>query len=485
MMFFPSGRCRWQEPALTPDPSGPIVKAAVPGQLPLAVTRPATAFAKGSDKDQAMAVRYARISTGLPALDRLVGSLAIGENVLWYDEAGSLAFPFCRQFIRESLARKRPLVYVSFDRSPKNLLQALGSVAETPSMTILDCFTNGKGGSSDIFTAFYHKDGAQWPYQIIHVQRPSEPEQVAEAMDSLWQTLSGNVCFIFESLTGMQALWGGEEAINRFYTHSCPKLYELETVAYWIIEKNAHSDRLKASINQIAQVVVDLSMDGGKPCLSLLKAERRRTDRLNSPHPFWSDGQTVGFESGAPIEGSLDLGSRIKGYRTELGLSQKELAELVEVSPSTISQLESNSSLPSLPGLFKIAEALNVQAASVLAGDRQQEAPVYPFSRATPVPFKDLAKEVIRGWRLTPLDLEAAAVPYLLEIAPGQSLQDHFFRHKGEEVGYLLSGRLSMHISQTRYEIAAGETVVLKRDIPSQWENPAEEPARLLWLTIR
>jgi len=35
----------------------------------------------------------------------------------------------------------------------------------------------------------------------------------------------------------MQDLWEGEEHILKFYSHSCPKLYEMDTIAYWIIEK--------------------------------------------------------------------------------------------------------------------------------------------------------------------------------------------------------------------------------------------------------
>ena len=48
--------------------------------------------------------------------------------------------------------------------------------------------------------------------------------------------------------------------IIRFYAHSCPRLYELNTIAYWILEKKAHSTRLRAQINQIAQVAIDLSV---------------------------------------------------------------------------------------------------------------------------------------------------------------------------------------------------------------------------------
>ena len=88
-----------------------------------------------------------RISSGIDQLDRLIDGLYLGDNVVWHDESGSLAGLFCRHFIKEPFKRREPLVYVSFDRSPKNLLDKLGDQATSPGLTILDCFTYGKGSS--------------------------------------------------------------------------------------------------------------------------------------------------------------------------------------------------------------------------------------------------------------------------------------------------------------------------------------------------
>jgi hypothetical protein len=61
----------------------------------------------------------------------------------------------------------------------------------------------------------------------------------------------------------------------KFYSHACPRLYELDTIAYWVMERGAHSERLRAGINQIAQVAVDLSVNRGKSALTILKADKR------------------------------------------------------------------------------------------------------------------------------------------------------------------------------------------------------------------
>jgi len=151
-----------------------------------------------------------RVSTGIEALDRRLDGLFIGDNVIWYDEAGSLAFPFTLNLIQESQKTAKPLIYATFDRSPKALVEELGDLAEDAKLTILDCFTHGKGDGSAVFNRFYEKDAAQWPYQIVKVSEPWKPEKVAESFYGIHNNLQGDVRFVFESLTGMQDLWGGE-----------------------------------------------------------------------------------------------------------------------------------------------------------------------------------------------------------------------------------------------------------------------------------
>jgi KaiC/GvpD/RAD55 family RecA-like ATPase len=98
-----------------------------------------------------------RIASGVSQLDRLLGGIFIGDNVVWHDDAGSLASVFCMNFIQASTSQEKPLIYVSFDRSPRNLLEKLGPLAESETITILDCFTHGKGASSDVFLNFYEE----------------------------------------------------------------------------------------------------------------------------------------------------------------------------------------------------------------------------------------------------------------------------------------------------------------------------------------
>lgn len=427
-----------------------------------------------------------RVASGVNELDRLLGGLYIGDNVVWHDDAGSLAPVFCLNFIQASQMQNKPLIYVSFDRSPRNLLEKLGPLAENQALTILDCFTFGKGAGSDVFLKFFDEKKAEWSCQIIQVDEPRRVEAVTDAFYGVHSTMEGDVRFVFESLTGMQELWGGEEHIINFYTHSCPRLYELNTIAYWIMEKRAHSPRLRAQINQIAQVAIDLSVRRGTTSLTILKAEKRDLDNLNKPYNYWSKDLNVTFDTEKRVTGRIDLGMRLKELRNKRGLSQTELAKLVGVTPSTISQVESDLIYPSLPALLKMAEVLSVDVSSFFQESEDvTHRVIFPAAEAVDIKFPDLPGESIYAKLLTPVDLEPKAEPYLIEIPPGKNLPSHFFIHKGDEVGYLLTGKLQLKLQKAVYTVRAGDIIYLTSEMPSQWKNPGTGVARLLWLKIK
>jgi transcriptional regulator with XRE-family HTH domain len=432
-----------------------------------------------------MSTKRKRVSSGITGLDQLLNGLFIGDNVIWYDDAGSLASVFSLNFIRESEKQKKPIIYVSFDRSPKNLIEKLGPLAQNQQLTILDCFTNGKGDKSEVFDKFFEKNGAQWPYKVIKVTEPWKPEAVGDAIYSLHKTLTGDVMLVIESLTGMQDLWEGEEQILKFYSRSCPRLYELDTVAYWIIEKGAHSNKLKAHINQIAQVAIDLSVKRGRSALKILKAEKRAPKALSEPFYYTCEGEDVFIEGDKRAKTSHDIGSRIKNVRKKQGMSQKELSRLIGVTPSNVSQIESNLIYPSLPALYKIAENLSVEVSSFFQDKTFPVKTVFPKGQGIKIIIPDMPKDSIYVQQLTPPDLGGKAELYLIQILPGKKLPAHFFVHKGEEAGFVLSGALKMVSQNETHHLEGGDTIYLKTDTPAQWSNPGPETAKLLWMKVK
>lgn len=55
------------------------------------------------------------------------------------------------------------------------------------------------------------------------------------------------------------------------------------------------------------------------------------------------------------------FGPVLRRFRQEKGLSQEELASLLDVSPSHISRLESDMKKPSLEMIFRVSRALKIK----------------------------------------------------------------------------------------------------------------------------
>ncbi len=66
-----------------------------------------------------------------------------------------------------------------------------------------------------------------------------------------------------------------------------------------------------------------------------------------------------------------NLGIEIKNNRRLLKLTQEQLAELIDVSPHYIYEIEKGLKIPSLPILIAISEQLHVGIDNLLSGNQQ------------------------------------------------------------------------------------------------------------------
>ena len=110
---------------------------------------------------------------------------------------------------------------------------------------------------------------------------------------------------------------------------------------------------------------------------------------------------------------------------------------------------------------------------------------IFPAAEAVDIKFHDLPEGSVQAKLLTPVDFEVKAEPYLVEIPSNGKLPSHFFIHKGEELGYLLSGELQIQFRNTVYNMHAGDAIYLTSEIPSQWKNPGSDVARLIWIKVK
>lgn len=228
----------------------------------------------------------APLPTGIAFLDERIRGFRTGDNVILDVEVATPPQAFLHAFMRAALSRGERVVYVSFDRSPATITDSLASLPEGD-LVVLDAFTEGKGRGEEVFRRFYQ---GRRPREVVKVDFPQRPLAFHEDFDAA--TASGRGSFIVvDSLTGMQELWRSEERVRAFYTHTCPRLFDAQAIAVWVMNRAVHSGVFRANIGHVAQVVLRLEADG--PALRVERALGRHADGANDAIRYVEAGGRV------------------------------------------------------------------------------------------------------------------------------------------------------------------------------------------------
>jgi transcriptional regulator with XRE-family HTH domain/KaiC/GvpD/RAD55 family RecA-like ATPase len=416
-------------------------------------------------------------------LDHLLGFLKTGDNVIWEVEAGTYIEIFLQRFIEHNLKNGYKVVYVGFNVSPSTLTKRLNYFPNLENLTILDCFTSGKGNNDPLFTQFYAKAKEGFEGSVVKVENPKDLSQFRVALDRVEIEKGAGVRYIFDSLTGMQDIWGDENVTYKFFTYSCPRLYDLQTVAYWVLEKEAHTPSFKANLRHITQVAIELEKQNGELFFKVIKLEGRfsRSAFLPKHYEVWD--QEVIFPSIGGRRPS-NLGDKIRTLRKKLGMTQRELAEQVGLTPSFISQLEKNLISPSLDSLLKLSEKLNTQPVYFLTNGESgplQKMVIKPNERQD-IHLQEMKGKEVKLQLLVSDVLNRRMEPYLLIMKEGAIIDGHFYSHKGDEFAYVVEGELEVEIQDEKQLLKQGDSLYIGSIFPSKWVNTGKGDAILLWV---
>ncbi len=413
-----------------------------------------------------------KISSGVASLDTLIDGFSIGDNVVWEVEAGTAYSAFIQNFISQSFQGSQKVIYVSFNRSPQTVMNNFKAILSSEHFILIDCFTSGKGKNDDTFLKFYEKPDPS----VVRVEAPGNIDHFTATLNAIEDKLPTGTRYVFDSLTGMQDLWGDENVTHRFFTYMCPRLYDLGTVAYWGLEKEAHSQRFKANVRHITQVVIDLSKRKNGLFIKALKLEGRQDREAFKSHPYETRGDAVTITS-LKREPTTNIGSKLKAERMRIGLSQKELADKVSVTPSFLSQLENDQVSPSLATYLQLCRALGINPGQFLEPNGERTATPWllrkeaVFSRQPVREENAKVYEVMSGDRFT---------MWIVALPPGAAMDRHFFYHKNEALVYVLDGDISITIEGKQERVRVGDVIHLKESFPLHWKNEGGDEAHVL-----
>lgn len=185
------------------------------------------------------------------------------------------------------------------------------------------------------------------------------------------------------------------------------------------------------------------------------------------------------------------LGARLRTLRLASGLSLRELARALEISPSAVSQIERGVRRPSVSRLLAIVQVLGLPLADVFdeagepatkAGDPDPAGFVLarsgaskPVTLGTGVVFRRLSPAHTAG-----VDFFESTYP------PGSdaSDMDDLITHEGYEVGTVVSGELTIQFPDERVVLRAGDSITFPCALPHRMGNAGAVNAVATWLIV-
>jgi transcriptional regulator with XRE-family HTH domain len=200
---------------------------------------------------------------------------------------------------------------------------------------------------------------------------------------------------------------------------------------------------------------------------------------------------------GNVLDESSGLGPRLRAIRRSRGLSLRELARRLELSPSSISQIETGKMQPSVRTLYALVSEFGVTVDEVLF-DQAAPAPGAPSAAVSEEPAaagpglalqRADARPAIQlnsGVRWERLmfwadeDCEFMEATYEPGGASGPA--DALVRHSGHEFGFLLSGSLRVVVGFDEFVLGPGDSITFPSSTPHRLSNEGTETARAIWV---
>ncbi len=174
------------------------------------------------------------------------------------------------------------------------------------------------------------------------------------------------------------------------------------------------------------------------------------------------------------------LGEKIKKTRNEKGFSLRDLAAMVDLSASFLSQIEQGKASPSIENLKKIANCLDVRVSYLIEDDEVKKDTVLVRKGE-----RDSIESIDSNTKislLTSSDIDKNMEPIFYEIGPKGESGREPFQHPGEEFVFVLEGQLEVYINDKKYELVEGDSLYFKSTQKHKFTNPTDGMTKVLWV---
>lgn len=187
----------------------------------------------------------------------------------------------------------------------------------------------------------------------------------------------------------------------------------------------------------------------------------------------------------------LSIGKKIHLYRMHANLNIEKLAKLSGISPSYISKVECDKSVPSINVLDRISTAMKADASKLLAYPPFSPSVIMPApgkppkkQKVVPIVVRKNERKKIRppktnvDYELLTPDLQRD-IEFVMVVHPPKEKTEPF-SHVGEESMLCLSGSICVVIGEEKFILGEGDTLSFDCSMPHYIINDSEENVTLI-----
>ncbi len=158
----------------------------------------------------------------------------------------------------------------------------------------------------------------------------------------------------------------------------------------------------------------------------------------------------------------------------------QELAERSKVSSNMISRIERGLTIPSVQILMKIAavfgksinyfvEEVSTTHEVVFSSPGKRDKTVYDDERNMHT------ESFTSGLR------DPQFMSFFCDVQKGGTSGDKNMYHPGDELIYVLDGRIRVSIGDEVYILNSGDSLSFKSHLPHRWDNIGDDDAKVIW----
>ena len=199
---------------------------------------------------------FERVKSGIPAMDRVLDNIRLGDNVVWRVSDLEEFHLFLDPYLEQAIKDGRNIIYVRFASHPP--------------------LTEGRPEIKTVSIELSHR------FETFTVE-----------IHDLIEKEGRDAFYVFDCLSELQTAWATDLMMGNFFRVTCPFLFQLDTVAFFPLIRGKHSLQAIDKIMDTTQLFLDVYSDGSLVYVRPDKVWNRNSETMFMPHIYDTEKGTV------------------------------------------------------------------------------------------------------------------------------------------------------------------------------------------------